>query len=251
MRPRSRARAPLSGAVAAVLALGAILAPPAAGPAAAANREYRMDLLGRGDFVTQYTDVACVGASVQTMLNIVRPGADRSAATQARLLRTAQKVSNPIFVRRYGGASALGWAYALERLGAGPYRVRSFPSRAAALRAVATAIRSTGRPAGLLVWQGAHAWVVSGFRSSVDPAAPGGFRLRGLVVNDPWWPRPAGNRGRTMAPGTELSPDALARHFVRFQRGPRTRTGSVLNGGYVVVLPIDPAIVEARAAGML
>lgn len=40
-------------------------------------------------------------------------------------------------------------------------------------------------------------------------------------------------------------------HFVRFQRGPRSRTGSVLNGGFVVVLPIDPAVVEARAAGML
>jgi hypothetical protein len=249
MRPRSRGPFPVVLAV--VLALGALLAPPAARPAGAATREFRMDLLGRGDFVTQYTDVACVGASVQMMLNIIDRGADRSPATQARALRTAQQMSNPIFVRRYGGASALGWAYATERLGGGPYRVRSFSTRAAALRAVATAIRTTGRPAGLLVWQGAHAWVVSGFRSSVDPAAPGGFRLRGLVVNDPWWPRSVGGRGRTVAPGTEMSPAALAGHFVRFQRGPRSRTGSILNGGFVVVLPIDPAIVEARAAGML
>jgi hypothetical protein len=248
---RSRFRARSVAAVAVVLAIGALLAPPAAGPAGAAGPDYRLDLLHGRDFVTQYTDVACVGASVQTMLNIIQPGADRSAATQARALRTAQRVSNPIFVRRFGGASALGWAYALERLGGGPYRVRAFATRAAALRAVADAIRSTGRPAGLLVWQGAHAWVVSGFRASADPAAPGRFKVRGLVVSDPWWPRPVGSRGATVAPGTELSPDALARHFVRFQRGPRSRTGSVLNGGFVVVLPIDPAVVEARAAGVL
>lgn len=248
MRPRSRA--PFTAALAAVLALGVLLAPPAAGPAAAASRDYQLDLLGRGDFVSQHTDVACVGASVQTMLNIIRPGADRSPATQVRALRAAQRMSNPIYVRRSGGASALGWAYALEHLGGGPYRVRSFGTRTDALRAVAAAIRSTGRPAGLLVWQGAHAWVVSGFRASEDPAGTSAFRLRGIVVNDPWWPRPVSSRGRTVAPGTELSPAALARHFVRFQRGPM-RTGSVLNGGYVVVLPIDPAAVEARAGRML
>lgn len=235
--------------VALVAALVATGVPPAVGPAAAAERGYRVDLLERGDFVTQYTDVACVGASVQVMLNIVRDGADRSRSTQAKALKTAQRRSNPVFVRRSGGASAIGWAYALERLGAGPYRVRSYPTRAAALRAVAAAIRATGRPVGLLVWQGAHAWVASGFRATADPAKTGSFRVETLVVSDPWWPRPTGNRGRTLPPGTELTPAALARHFVPFQRGPR-RGGSVMNGGFVVVLPIDPATVEAHAAAM-
>jgi hypothetical protein len=268
MRPRSRAplarlaatllaraalaRAPLARLAPAALAvaLAASLVPPAVGPAAASDGGFRLDLLERGDFVTQYTDVACVGASVQTMLNIVRDGADRSRSTQAQALKTAQRQSNPVFVRRSGGASAIGWAYALERLGAGPYRVRSFATRAAALRAVATAIRATGRPAGLLVWRGAHAWVASGFRASADPATAPSFRVDHLVVSDPWWPRPTGGRGRTLPPGSELSPKALARHFVPFQRGPK-RGGSVLNGGVVVVLPIDPAVVEARAADLL
>lgn len=232
-----------------ILALVAPLAPPAAAPAQAAERGFRVDLLRRGDFVTQYTDVACVGASVQVMLNIIRDGADRSRTTQARALKTAQRRSNPVFVRRSGGASAIGWAYALERLGAGPYRVRSYPTRAAALRAVATAIRTTGRPVGLLVWQGAHAWVASGFRATADPAKAGAFRVESLVISDPWWPRPTSSRGRTLPPGSELTPAALARHFVPFQRGPR-RGGSVMNGGFVVVLPIDPAAVEAHVAAM-
>jgi hypothetical protein len=34
-----------------------------------ASRNYAVTLGEPGDFVTQYTDVACVGASIQTMLN--------------------------------------------------------------------------------------------------------------------------------------------------------------------------------------
>ena len=49
-----------------------------------------------------------------------------------------------------------------------------------------------------------------------------------------------------MPPGTELAPAALSRHFVRFQRGPR-RGGSILNGSFVVVLPVDPVAVAERA----
>jgi hypothetical protein len=244
MRPRR----PLHVLVAAALAT-ALLVPAASPAAAATGREFRVDLLGPGDFATQRTDAWCVGASVQTMLNILRPGADTSRATQRAAQRTAQRMSNPVFVRRSGGASALGWAYALERMGGGPYRVRAFASRDEALHAVAAAIRSTGRPAGLLVWAGLHAWVASGFRATGDPATEAGYRVTGLVVSDPWWPRPVGSRGRTLPPGTELAPAALARHFVLFQRGPR-RGGSRLNGSYVVVLPVDPAAVAARAAGM-
>ena len=257
MRPRRAPRLLVAAGLAAALLAPA--APPAAAvPAArlapasptvaAAPGEFRMDLLEPDDFVTQYTDVTCVGASVQTMLNIIRDGADTSRATQRLAQRTAQQRSNPVYVRRSGGgASAMGWAYALGRLGGGAYRVRTFPSRTAALLAVATAIRTTGRPAGLLVWAGAHAWVVSGFRASADPAARSRFRLAGFVVSDPWWPRPTGSRGRTLPPGTELTRKELARHFVLFQRGPR-RTGSILNGSFVVVLPVEPAPVAVTAA---
>jgi hypothetical protein len=74
--------------------------------------------------------------------------------------------------------------------------------------------------------------------------------VQAFVVSDPWWPRPTSSRGRTLPPGSELTPAALGRHFVPFQRGPR-RGGSALNGGFVVVLPVDPAVIEAHAAPML
>ena len=92
--------------------------------------------------------------------------------------------------------------------------------------------------------------MVSGFRASADPAAGRSFRVQAFVVSDPWWPRPTSSRGRTLPPGSELTPAALGRHFVPFQRGPR-RGGSALNGGFVVVLPVDPAVIEAHAAPML
>lgn len=244
MRPRARIRVLAAAAIAAGLLLPA--APPTGGAGA---REYRLDLLRPGDFVTQHTDVACVGASVQMMLNILRPGADRSTSGQQVALRTAQKRSNPVYVKRSGGASAIGWAYALERLGGGPYRVRAYSSRTTALREVAAAIRSTGRPAGLLIWAGVHAWVVSGFRSTGDPATDPGFGVSAIIISDPWWPRPTNSRGRTLPPGSELTPAALARHFVLFQRGPR-RGGSILNGSYVVILPVDPLVVAERAGVM-
>ena len=108
---------------------------------------------------------------------------------------------------------------------------------------------SAYRPAGLLVWAGAHAWVVSGFRATGDPATDPGFDMSWVIVSDPWWPRPTNSHARTMRPATELTSAALARHFVLFQRGPR-RGGSTLNGSYDVVLPVDPLVVAERAAGM-
>ena len=249
MRPRRPLRLLVAVALAAAFITPAAPPATAAPPETPAQRgEYHLDLLEPGDFVTQYTDVTCVGASVQTMLNIIREGADTSRATQRTAQRTAQQRSNPVYVKRSGGgASAMGWAYALGRLGGGSYRVRTFPSRMEALRAVTVAIRATGRPAGLLVWAGAHAWVVSGFRATADPATKPGFRIAGLVVSDPWWPRPVSSRGRTLPPGTELTPAELTRHFVLFQRGPR-RTGSILNGSFVVVLPVEPVPVAMTAA---
>ena len=37
------------------------------------------------------------------------------------------------------------------------------------METAALAIAETGKPVGLLVWRGRHAWVMSGFRSSTDP----------------------------------------------------------------------------------
>ncbi len=110
-------------------------------------------------------------------------------------------------------------------------------SLAEAVRAVAAAIARTGRPAGLLVWQGIHAWVASGYRAIGDPVQDPGARVTGLIVSDPLWPRPTNSRGRTISPDTFLPTSALARHLVRYDRPWGFSSG--LNGLFVVVLPVE------------
>ena len=71
----------------------------------------RLDLAGTRDYVAQTNLVQCVGASVQMMLNIIKPGADRTAAFQHRLQVQARSLSGPTppgFVR--SGAGVFGWA---------------------------------------------------------------------------------------------------------------------------------------------
>ena len=52
-------------------------------PASAAQRPFTVDLGARRDFVAQTNNVQCVGASMQMMLNMLVPGADRSGRDPA------------------------------------------------------------------------------------------------------------------------------------------------------------------------
>ena len=204
--------------------------------AVAAPRAYAMDLGVRADFVAQTNNVQCVGASMQMMLNMMRAGADRTAATQRKLQQLAREYSGPRpdgFVRR--GASVRGWAAGLTFMGAGGYRVDGAPTIEEATLMAARAMRMTGRPAGLLVWSGRHAWVMSGFRSTIDPLLSGA-RITGVIVEDPLYPAVSSQWGRSPTPGAVLNLSVLGRQFV-----PRWGSwwSSGLDGQFVVVLPYE------------
>ena len=84
----ARARRRLAPLVA--LMLAAVLVgtggPATPAPVEAAAREtYRVNLANSRDYVQQTNFVQCVGTSIQMMLNIMRPGADRSASALARI----------------------------------------------------------------------------------------------------------------------------------------------------------------------
>ena len=245
MLARRRPREVLAGIVLAlVVGLTAAVAPAA--PAGAAATGYELNLYRPGDFVAQTNLVQCVGASMQMMINMMAPRDDRTAATQHRLWQlarsyTAHRAPNP----RRRGASVRGWSYGLTELGYGPYRVEGHPTRDAAIRAAARVMRVTGKPVGLLVWAGRHAWVMSGFRATADPLATTGWRVTHVHVLDPLYPRRNGRWGSSPAPGKALSVGALGRYFVPRRRG---RTG-FLAGQYVVVVPVTsrPLQLPARA----
>src|SRR6187200_1631831 len=170
----------------ALLALGGLLLLSVApASASAAAKPYKLDLGRRVDYVGQTNLVQCVGASMQMMLNMMTTRDDRSAATQFRLQKLARAWSGPSRNGRIRkGASVRGWARGLTMEGGGPYQVVGKDTVQEALLAAARAMRTTGRPVGLLVWRGRHAWVMSGFHATRDPLLPGA-RVTAAIVEDP------------------------------------------------------------------
>jgi hypothetical protein len=228
----------LAGSLLTAAALMALLP----GATAAAPKPFVMDLGRRADFVAQTNNVQCVGASMQMMLNMVRPGVDRTAKTQ-RTLQNIARAWSPARPdgRERRGASVVGWAAGLTVLGAGPYQVAGFATIEEAALNAAKAIRATGRPVGLLVWRGRHAWVMSGFTATGDPLITGN-RVTSVMVEDPLYPAVSRAWGRAPAPGSSLTLSDLGRQFV-----PRMSSwwGS-FGGEYVVVLPyeFDPRVLR-------
>ena len=219
------------------LALAGLLLLALAPGATAAPKAFRLDLGARSDYVAQTNLVQCVGASMQMMLNMVRPGADRSASTQLKLQRLARTWSGPSRTGRIRqGASVRGWAAGLTMMGAGPYRVVGLKTIQEAMLTAAKAMRTTGRPVGLLVWRGRHAWVMSGFRATRDPLL-GGAKVTSAIVEDPLYPYGGSTVwGTSPRPGATLSIGQLGRQFVPRRRSSRF---SSLAGMYVLVLPFE------------
>jgi hypothetical protein len=210
----------------------------AARPATASVKPYLLDLGVRADFVAQTNFVQCVGASMQMMLNMIRDRNDRTAATQLDLQQLARQRSGhrPDGIERQG-ASVRGWAAGLNILGAGPYRLVGTNTIDEALLTAARAMRLTGRPVGLLMWRGRHAWVLSGFRATGDPLASG-TRITGAIVEDPLYPHGSSVWGPSPSPGTTLSVADLGRQFVPRRTSSRWGMQS-LSGKYVLVLPYE------------
>jgi hypothetical protein len=212
-------------------------------PANAAER-YRNDTATRRDFVAQTNFVQCVGASMQMMLNMIEPGRDRTAKTQLRLQKIARKYSGP----RMGGgqrrgASVRGWVAGLRLEGGGPYKLVGADTIREAVQVAAHAIDTTGRPVGLLVWRGRHAWVMSGFEATKDPQAGG--KVTGAIIHDPLYPYGSNVWGPSPRPGETLSLEELGRQFVKRRMSSFSGT---LGGKYVLVLPYMPDALRSRAA---
>jgi len=206
--------------------------------ALAAASPIRMDLYAPRDFVSQTNLLQCVGASMQMMLNMIRPTDDRTAATQLRLFQLALAFGD----RRapYGGgshgASAQGWAAGLTSSGVGPYRVVAVATLDEAVTIAARAIRQTNKPVGLLVWQGKHAWVMSGFEATADPTLYSAAQITAVRVLDPLYPRPGGAWGPTPAPDSRLTVGRLADVFVPYR--PQAHNVALRNR-FVLVLPYE------------
>jgi hypothetical protein len=231
-----------------VLAIAGIVPTPAGVDAAP---RHTVDVARAGDWVPQTNFVQCVGASMQMMVNMIEPGRDRSARTQRRLQDLAREWSGrrPDGGTRQG-ASVRGWAAGLNILGAGPYKLAGEPTLEAAMRTAARAIEATGKPVGLLVWRGRHAWVMSGFVAT-GPMDDPDSRVTRAIVHDPLYPHGSAAWGPSPEPGAALTMKELGRQFVQRRRSSWSSMpgmpASQLGGMYVLVLPYT-VDVEAHAA---
>jgi hypothetical protein len=188
----------------------------------------KFNLYRANTFVTQKTFRWCVAASVQMMVNIVRHRTDRSRATQARMIAYAQRWDDGPYGEE-GGTDVTGWINALRHYGAGRYRAVGATSAAKALRVAATAMAQTGRPAGILVMEGRHAWVLHGFESTTDPRRNRRANITAVRVSGPLYPVQQ-RGGYDPRPNTRFTARRLARYFTPTIVGSRV-------GRYVVVIP--------------
>src|SRR5688572_19511417 len=201
VRLGDRPRRPL-----AALALAAAMVVALVPGSASGATTFRLDVSDRGDFVAQTNFVQCVGASMQMMINMIEPGRDRTAATQLRLQQLARNWSGSRpDGRQRSGASVRGWAAGLNILGAGPYRLVGTKTLGEAMKTAARAIAATGRPVGLLVWRGRHAWVMSGFVATADPRETNDFKVTRAIVHDPLYPYGNSVWGRSPSPGEAIT----------------------------------------------
>jgi len=205
-------------------------APVTPDPSLPPPEPFAIDLYERGDYVAQYTFEWCVGASIQMTLAMMDRTADMGRAHQQRLWEMARDRSASPF----GGANPIGWVATLNELGVGPYQLVSEPNLDSALRRGAAALVSTGRPVGLVMWHGRHAWMMSGFESLGDPRARPDFQVTGVRVLDPLHPHGSRAWGPSPAPNALLAPEVLGEQFVARLGG---RVDLKVVPGYLLVLP--------------
>ena len=190
---------------------------------------FAMNLFKKGDFVPQYTFEWCVGASMQMMRNLTDAKVTRSRNTQQDYWELARDLSHSPF----GGANPRGWTAGLNDLGYGPYKLVSIPEYDEALRVAASAMRETGKPVGLVMWRGRHAWVMSGFTSNAEPRS-GEFKVTGIRVLDPLYPHGSSLWGASPKPNALITPAKLGKQFV-FRERRRVNLG--VPPGYLLILP--------------
>ena len=240
VRSRSTVRLTLA-AVLAVLLLAGRMAAPATDVDALSRWTGGIDLYRSGVFTTQQTWLWCTAADVQIIRNIVDHATDHSRSTQQRYfdyMRAHDRYAIPLT----DGVDPAGWAAGLRRFVDSRYQLYPSGSFDSALRSAVTNLRRTNLPVGITVSHGNHAWVLTGFTATADPAATTRFSVTSVRVVGPLWGLQSRSYGYDMRPDTKLTPGQLKGFFTPWHyAGIRM----AWEGQWVSVQPVAKA---ARAA---
>ncbi|MGH2512868.1 MAG: hypothetical protein ACRDGQ_09295 [Candidatus Limnocylindrales bacterium] len=225
-------------AIAALFALsGAAFAAqpaPALDGSVPARLPWMRELASPNSYVGQYTYVQCVAASIQMMTNMITGQASHSAATQHAIWVRARALSE---YTGDGGIDPYGWSRYLGQAGVGSYQIYAGTSLADTIQFVARAMAQSGRPAGITVYAGGHAWVISGIRASTNPALSDTFVVQAVSISDPLWTLSRHGPG-TFAPSTWFSLTQLKAYFTPYHD---PRRAPSIEGRYVAIVPVPSA----------
>lgn len=227
--------APTAGAAARVAPIPSSGAMVADAPALSPWRG-GVDLYRAGTFTTQQTWLWCTAAAIQITRNIVLHQQDHSYAGQQRYfdwMRAHNRYSIPLS----GGVDAQGWAAGFQHFVDRRYRLYASSSFDAALRSAVVNLRRTNLPVGITVDRGNHAWLLTGFTATADPAATTHFTVTSVRVVGPLYGLQSKN-GYDMPPDTRLTPSQL-RHYLTPWYYPPVRMA--WDGKYVSVQPVAAA----------
>jgi hypothetical protein len=211
VRSRSTIRLALAAALAALLIAGRMVV-PATDAEALSRWTGGIDLYRSGVFTTQKTWLWCTAADVQIIRNIADRASDHSRSSQQRYfdyMRAHNRYAIPVS----DGVDPAGWAAGLRRFVDGRYQLTRSGSFDSALRAAVTNLRRTNLPVAITVSHGNHAWVLTGFSATADPAATDRFSVTSVRVVGSLWGLQSRSYGYDMRPNTRLTPAQLKGFF--------------------------------------
>jgi len=201
-------------AFALALVVGAVAVPASSPPTASALSRWSggIDLYRSGVFTTQKSWLWCTAADVQIVRNIVDRRADHSRAGQQRYF-DYMRAHNRYRIPVRDGVDPAGWTAGLRAFVDSRYRLVASMSFDSALRTAVTNLRKTNLPVGITVSHGNHAWVLTGFTATADPALTSRFTVTSVRVVGPLYGLQSRSYGYDMRPDTKLTPAQLRGFF--------------------------------------
>ena len=167
----------------------------------------------------QATWTWCTAASVQIMRNIALGQARHGSVDQRRYfayMRAHDRYSTPVSE----GVDPQGFRAGLRTFVDQRYAIVASSTFNAAVSSAAKRLRQTRLPVALLVDAGQHAWVLTGFTATADPAVTSAFRVLSVRIVGPLYGRQSPN-GYDPPPNTSMSVDRFRRFLLpyRFKYG--------------------------------
>lgn len=233
----------IAGVFVAAAALG-MAAPSTASASNSTSWSGGVDLYRPGVYTVQQTWIWCTAADVQIIRNITAVEADHSKSAQ-RAYFDYMRAHNRYAIPVRDGVDPAGWAAGLRQFVDSRYQLYASRSFDSALRSAVTNLRVTNLPVAITVAHGNHAWILTGFTATADPAATTDFAVTSVRVTGPLWGLQSRTYGLDMKPDTQLTPRQLETFFTPWRY---TSVPMVWEATWVSIQPVADAAQASAAA---